>query len=129
MEGEVIFFYAVSALALGFAGINGLFMVTRRGRTARTTATVVSFTTVCPERVKRGNGKWAQVSYKVGSKVYTPTQRIQVPMSAVIGSKVTVRYDRITPQKLYSFSGKRIMTGAVIGIICLVLGIGRSIYY
>lgn len=120
MEGEVIFLYGASALALGFAGINGFFMVTRRGRTARTTATVVSFTTVIPERVKRCNGKWAQVSYKVGSKVYTPSQRIQIPMSAVIGSKVTVRYDREAPQKLYTFSGKRIIAGTFMGILLLL---------
>ena len=128
MEKEIMFLYGTAFLSFAFAAVNGVLFWWKCGRTGKTTATVVSYKTVSAESMKRLNSKWAQVSYKVNQKVYNPTQRIQVPMTAVIGSKITVRYDREQPRKLYCFSVKRIVAGGAIGIICLAIAVGKSIY-
>lgn len=121
MGKEALFLYIISAAAFLFAAINMIWILIKRKKTAVTTATVVSVKTVSPERVKRLNSKWAQVSYKVGQRNYTSLSRIQVPMAAQIGSRVSVRYDKNQPEKLYMFSGRRVAAGLLVGIFCVIL--------
>lgn len=121
MSKEALFLYGMSAVAFLFAAINMIWILAMRKKTAVTTATVVSVKTISPESMKRLNSKWAQVSYKVGKKNYTPVCRIQVPMTAQIGSRVSVRYDKNQPEKLYAFSGKRMAAGLLTGIFCIIL--------
>lgn len=129
MEKEVIFLYGAAALAFGFAAANGIIMAMMRKKTGRTEATVVSYKTVSPENCKRFNSKWAQVSYQANHNMYTSSQYIQVSMAAVIGSKVTVYYNKEHPHKLYSFSLKRIWIGSLIGLIMLGAAVGREFYF
>lgn len=121
MSNEALFLYGMSAAAFLFAAINMILILAMRKKTAVTTATVVSVKTISPESMKKLNSKWAQVSYKVGKRNYTPVCRIQVPMTAQIGSRVPVRYDKNQPEKLYAFSGKRMAAGLLTGIFCIIL--------
>lgn len=125
MEKEVIFLYGAAVLAFGFSAVNGIILAMMQKKTGRTEAMVVSCKTVCPERCKRFNSKWAQVSYRVNHKMYTSSQYIQVPMAAVTGSKVTVRYNKEQPHKLYHFSIKRVWIGSMVGMIFLLAAVCR----
>ena len=119
MSRDIKFLYVIAIAALVFAAVNGILLVAKYGKTAKTIGTIVSVKTVYPESVKRFNSKWAKVSYKVDSRTYTSENQIQVSMWADIGDQVTVRYDKEHLEQLYSFSvWKAVFSGAV-GAFCL----------
>lgn len=108
MTGDIIFLYLIAVVSLAFAIFNGICFLIKRNRTAQTVGTIISITSPNPETEKARNSKWAKVSYKVDGRNVTSKNRVQVPMTAEIGSSVTIRYDIEQPDKLYSFSLLRI---------------------
>ncbi len=119
MKNESIFLICLAAAALIFAAVNLILDRKRKGRACHTIGTVISFSTVSPERVQSKNSKWATVSYRAGGKRYTSRRRIQVPMTARIGSPVKVCYDRERPEILYTASLSRFAAAAAVAALCL----------
>lgn len=104
MNQERNFLFYAAGVCLIFAAVNLLLFLGKRGRTCQTTGTVISFSTLSPEENGCRNSKWAVVAYRANGKSYTSRHRVQVPMTAGIGTPVTLRYDREHPEKLYTFS-------------------------
>ena len=105
----------ISAAALCFCLFNILQFLLNYNKTAQTVGTIISIKTPDPETSKFRNSKWAVVSYKVKGRIYQSHNRIQVPMSS------TVRYDKFTPEKLYSYSLFRIVVSFIIAAVFFVI--------
>ena len=127
MNNEVIFLYAVSIAAICFGLVNVVQFLLKRNKTAQTVGTIISVKTLNPETAKTRNSKWATVSYKVNDKIYQSQNRIQVPMTSQIGSTVRVRYDKSTPEKLYSFSVIRIIMSFIVAAICFLMAVFKFV--
>lgn len=109
MNNESVFLYILGAVALCFGIANLICLLLKYNRTDRTVGTIMSIKMPNPETAKTRNSKWATVSYKVDGRIYQSQNRIQVPMASQIGSTIKIRYDKLTPEKLYSFSVLRIV--------------------
>lgn len=127
MSNEMIFLYVISAVAFCFGLVDAVQFLLKHNKTAQTFGTIISIKMPNPETAKHRNSKWATVSYKVDGKTYQSRNRIQVPMASQIGSTVKVRYDRFTPEKLYSFSILRIIVSLLIAAICFSAAIFKLI--
>ena len=127
MNNEVIFLYVVSIAAICFGLVNVVQFLLKRNKTAQTVGTIISVKTLNPETAKTRNSKWATVSYKVNDKIYQSLNRIQVPMTSQIGSIVRVRYDKSTPEKLYSFSIIRIIMSFIVAAICFLMAVFKFV--
>ncbi len=123
MNNDTIFLSVIAAMALCFALINCMQFLLKRNRTAQTTGTIISIKMPNPETAKARNSKWAIVSYTVDGKVYQSQNRVQVPMALQVGSTVKVRYDRLSPEKLYSFSMLRIAVSILIAAVCILAAV------
>lgn len=123
MDNDAIFLYIIAAISFLFALYNCISLAIRRNKTAQIQGTIVSISMPNPETVKARNSKWAKVSYTISGKIYTSENRIQVPMSAQVGTSVMVRYDINQPQKLYSFSGVRVFIALFIAIVCVITAV------
>ena len=44
-------------------------------------------------------------------------------MSAEVGTKITIRYDALKPDMLYSFSWKKIGIALAVAAACIILGV------
>lgn len=118
-----MFLYLIAAASLIFSAYNGFCYFLKQNKTAQTTGTIISITSPNPETAKARNSKWAKVSYKVNDRKYTSQNRVQVPMTAQVGSLVKVRYDLKQPERLYSFSLVRSVVGFCILAICVVAAV------
>lgn len=118
-----MFLYLIAAASLIFSAYNGFCYFLKQNKTAQTTGTIISITSPNPETAKARNSKWAKVSYKVNDRKYTSQNRVQVPMTAQVGSLVKVRYDMKQPERLYSFSLVRSVVGFCISAICVVAAV------
>lgn len=118
-----MFLYLIAAASLIFSAYNGFCYFLKQNKTAQTTGTIISITSPNPETAKARNSKWAKVSYKVNDRKYTSQNRVQVPMTAQVGSLVKVRYDLKQPERLYSFSLVRSVVGFCISAICVVAAV------
>ena len=127
MNNEVIFLYVVSIAAICFGLVNVVQFLLKRNKTAQTVGTIISVKTLNPETAKTRNSKWATISYKVNDKIYQSQNRIQVPMTSQIGSTVRVRYDKSTPEKLYSFSIIRIIMSFIVAAICFLMAVFKFV--
>lgn len=127
MINDTTFLYIIAATALCFGGINCIQFLLKHNKTAQTIGTVISIKMPNPETAKARNSKWAKVSYKVGGKNYQSQNHIQVPMTSQIGSTVKIRYDKLNPKKLYSFSLQRIAISLLIAAICILAAIFKLI--
>lgn len=123
MNNDAIFLSVIAAVALCFGLINCMQFVLKRNRTAQTTGTIISIKMPNPETAKARNSKWAIVSYTVDGKTYQSQSRVQVPMALQVGSTVKVRYDRLSPEKLYSFSMLRIGVSILIAAVCILAAV------
>ena len=123
MNSDTIFLYIIAAAALCFGLINCIQFLLKRNRTTQTTGTIISIKMPNPETAKARNSKWAQVSYTVDGKSYQSQNRIQVPMALQTGSTVKIRYDKLNPEKLYSFSLLRITVSILIAAICILAAV------
>lgn len=121
MNNEKIFLYMISAAALCFCLFNIFQFLLNYNKTAQTVGTIISIKTLGPETSKFRNSKWAVVSYKVKGRIYQSHNRIQVPVSSQIGGAVKVRYDKFTPEKLYSYSLFRIVVSFIIAAVFFVI--------
>ena len=85
----------------------------------KTSGTIVSIKSTNPTNEKWRNAKLAEISYQVNNRNIVSKNRIQVPLASKVGTPITVRYDRNQPERIYSYSAKRIITGFLIsqGII------------
>ena len=99
-----------------------ILLLRHRSHTADVQAVVMSVSSALPERVKRNNSKWAQVSYQVDGITYRPLERVQVPMAAVVGSRVTVHYRLDDPGRIAVFSRTRLAASAILAVVLLILG-------
>ena len=127
MNNDTIFLYIIAALALCFGLINCIQFLLKRNKTAQTTGTIISIKMPNPESAKARNSKWAQVSYMADGKSYQSQNRVQVPMALQVGSTVKVRYDKLNPEKLYSFSLLRIAVSILIAAICILAAVFKLI--
>lgn len=123
MNNDTIFLSVIAAMALCFGLINCMQLLLKRNRTAQTTGTIISIKMPNPETAKARNSKWAIVSYTVDGKTYQSQNRVQVPMALQVGSTVKVRYDRLSPEKLYSFSMLRIVVSILIAAVCILAAV------
>lgn len=119
--------YMIAAAAVCFALVNCIQFLLKHGRTAQTAGTISSIVMPNAETAKARNSKWAEIIYTVNGKVYRPRKRIQVPMTSQIGDSVTVRYDIEDPEKLYRFSGSRIVISLLIAVLCVFAAIFKLV--
>ena len=127
MDSNTIFLYIIAAAALCFGLINCIQFLLKRNKTAQTTGTIISIKMPNPETAKVRNSKWAQVSYTVDGKSYQSQNRVQVPMALQVGSTVKMRYDKLNPEKLYSFSLLRIAVSILIAAVCILAAVFKLI--
>lgn len=121
MDNELVFLTIITIIILGFCIVNIVSYLINKNHTKETEGTVISVKMLNPKTEKMRNSKWAIVTYKVAGKNYTSQNRIQVPMSAEIGSHIPVHYNTKQPQTIYQFSAKRIVVSALIFIICMLI--------
>lgn len=125
MHNNTLLLYIIAALAIAYALGNAYGLFVKRARTSITEGSVYSIWTPQSKMIRFRNSKWAKIAYKVGKKQYISYNRIQIPMSAQIGTKITVRYDTLHPDMLYSFSWTKIGVAGVIAVTCLIIaGLG-----
>lgn len=120
MEMYFIYLAATLFLILGIGDLERSFI--SRSTTDFTTGEVLSTWSPNPEAVKRGNSKWAIFSYSINGKKYISKNRIQVSMTTKVGDKKTIRYDKKSPEKLYSFSIKRGVLLCTVSVVLFVIG-------
>ena len=96
MERDVIVLYMIAGVSFSFALFNCILFAIKHGKSMKTSGMIVSIKSTNPTNEKWRNAKLAEISYQV-----TP---------------ITVRYDRNQPERIYSYSAKRIITGFLIGI-------------
>lgn len=116
MERDVMFLYLIAGISFAFAVVNCILFVVKRGKTMQTEGTIISIKSTNPTNENWRNAKLAEVSYFVNGKNVISKNRLQVPLSALVGTHITVRYDRKQPEKIYSYSGKRIVIGFLVSI-------------
>ena len=120
MDNDTVILSIIASMALCFALVNCVCFLVKKNRTALAVGTVISVRMPNPETAKARNSKWAKISYRVNGKSYQSQNRIQVPMASQIGTQVTVRYDIANPERLYSFSGRRILMSLSVAVICIL---------
>lgn len=120
MDNDTVILSIIASMALCFALVNCVCFLVKKNRTALAAGTVISVRMPNPETAKARNSKWAKISYRVNGKSYQSQNRIQVPMASQIGTQVTVRYDIANPERLYSFSGRRILVSLSVAVICIL---------
>lgn len=123
MTKDVIILYLIAGVSFAFALFNCFLFVVKHGKTATADGTIVSIMNTNPINDKWRNAKLAVVSYLVDGKRIVSKNRIQVPMSSQTGTHLTVRYDKNQPEKIYSYSTKRIITGFLIGMGCMLIAV------
>lgn len=123
MERDVIFLCFIAGISFIFALYNSVLFAVKYGKTMKTTGMVVSIKSTNPTNEKWRNAKLAKVSYLVDGKNIVSKNRIQVSSASEIGTHIVVRYDKKQPEKLYSYSMKRIITGVLIGIASILIAI------
>jgi len=121
MERDMIFLYLVAGISFLFALYNCILFVVKRGKTTKTDGTIISIKSTNPANEKWRNVKLAKVSYLVNGKNVTSKNRLQVPLSAISGTHITIRYDRSRPEIIYSYSVKRIIISLLISAGCILI--------
>ncbi len=124
MNNEILFLAIIALVSLGFCIVNITCYLATVSHSKKAQGTVISIRTISPSTEKVRNSKWAAVTYQINGKIYTSENKIQIPMSAEIGSLVQIRYDTNRPEKLYSCSVKRIfISAAVVFGSLLIIGL------
>ena len=105
-EMEGLFLYILAAVSLLAAIAEGIGLLTDRGKTRETEATVVDAWVAAPGG--RYASKWARVHYVVDGRRSTSRERIQVPMAFQTGSRLKIRCRTDDPGRLCRRSVKRL---------------------
>lgn len=127
MERDVIILYLIAGISFAFALFNCILFVTKQGKTMKTDGTITSIKSTNPTNETWRNAKLAEVSYLVNGRSVVSKNQIQVPLSSKIGTHLTVRYDKKHPEKLYSYSAKRIVIGFLIGTGSVLIAVWMQI--
>jgi hypothetical protein len=120
MKKDVMFLYIIALACIAFTLFEGISLILMHGKTATVIGTIVDIKTAVSG--SKNNSKWAVVRYNVDEKTYTSSNRIQVPMSSVVGSQIQVCYCIDQPTKLYSGSFTRLVIAFIVAIICVIIG-------
>lgn len=127
MHQDIVALYVIAVVALCFGLVNCIQFLLKRNKTAQVVGNIISIKMPNPETAKSRNSKWAIVSYKVNGKNYQSKNRIQVPMASQVGWFITVRYDKSDPERLYSFSGTRIIISFLVAAVCMLAAVFKLI--
>ena len=114
MERDVIVLYMIAGVSFSFALFNCILFAIKHGKSMKTSGMIVSIKSTNPTNEKWRNAKLAEISYQVNNRNIVSKNRIQVPLASKVGTPITVRYDRNQPERIYSYSAKRIITGFLI---------------
>lgn len=128
MERDVIVLYIIAGVSFSFALFNCILFAIKHGKTTKTNGTIVSIKSTNPMNEKWRNAKLAEISYRVNDRNIVSKNRIQVPLTSKIGTPITVRYDRNKPERIYSYSAKRIIKGFLIGIGSVMIAVLMQIH-
>ncbi|UZT81146.1 hypothetical protein [Caproicibacterium sp. BJN0003] len=120
MKKDVIFLYIIALACIVFALVEGISLILMNGKTSTVIGTIVNIKTAVSG--SKNNSKWAIMRYNVDEKTYTSCNRIQVPMSSVVGSQIQVCYCIDQPTKLYSGSFTKLVIAFIVAVICVVIG-------
>ncbi|MFT9056102.1 MAG: hypothetical protein ABF449_05690 [Ethanoligenens sp.] len=120
MKKDVMFLYIIALVCIVFTLIEAISLILMHGKTATVIGTIVDIKTAVYG--SRNNSEWAVVRYNVDGKTYTSSNRMQVPMSSVVGSQIQVCYCIDQPNKLYSSSFTRLAIALIVAVICVVIG-------
>ena len=127
MERDVIVLYIIAGVSFSFALFNCILFAIKHGKTTKTNGTIVSIKSTNPTNEKWRNAKLAGISYAIFRNIVSKN-RIQVSSTSKIGTPITVRYDRNQPERIYSYSAKRIITGFLIGIGSVLIAVLMQIH-
>lgn len=122
LERDVIFLYMIVLVCIIFIIIEGISLIRMKGKTAVTIGTIIDIKTVVPESMKKNNSKWAIISYNVNGKHYTSSNRVQVPMSLVVGNQIKVHYCIDQPTILYNRSFAKLVIAFIVAVMCMIIG-------
>ena len=111
-----------------FALFNCILFALKHGKTMKTDGMIVSIKSTNPTNEKWRNAKLAEVSYLVNGKRIVSKNRIQVSLTSEIGTHIPIRYDRNQPDKIYSYSVKRIIIGFLIGVGSILIAVFMQIH-
>ena len=128
MEHDVIILYLIAGVSFTFALFNCILFALKHGKTMKTDGTIVSIKSTNPTNEKWRNAKLAEVSYLVNGKRIVSKNRIQVSLASDIGTHIPIRYDRNQPDKIYSYSVKRIIIGFLIGVGSILIAVFMQIH-
>lgn len=128
MKRDVIVLYIIAGVSFSFALFQCICFVIKRGKTMKTNGTIVSIKSTNPANEKWRNAKLAKVSYMVDGKNIVSKNRIQVPLASEIGTTLIIRYDRNQPERIYSYSVKRMIAGFLIGIGSIIIAVLMQIH-
>ena len=120
MGHDAVFLLWLAGAAALFALIDGATLLLKRRQTAWATGVITATHSPNAKTTSYRNSKWAEVAYTVGNTIYYSQSRIQVPLSARVGDAVNVRYDTQRPERLYTFSVKRVLIFAAMAAACLI---------
>lgn len=117
-----IFIFGVTAIAsIVYSAYQFIVYIINRKLISYTTGLIVDTKTVVPEPMKKNNSRLAIVKFRVDSKYYISSNRVQVPMSAQIGDEIKIAYFKDNPSKLFTTSLKGASIFFIIGIICIAI--------
>lgn len=128
MEHDVIILYLIAGVSVTFALFNCILFALKHGKTMKTDGIIVSIKSTNPTNEKWRNAKLAEVSYLVNGKRIVSKNRIQVSLTSEIGTHIPIRYDRNQPDKIYSYSVKRIIIGFLIGVGSILIAAFMQIH-
>lgn len=111
----------MGTLIIAFAVWQGLQLVRYKNKTKTVDANVIYSAYAFPKGSKY-NSKWATVSYFVQGKRYVSKRKIQVPLTADIGSIIKIRYYEANPNKIAEFSPKKFYISFIIGVLFFIIG-------
>lgn len=120
MEKNFIYIVAVIFLILGIVDLGRSLIL--KNKTGYVVGEVILIWQPNPEAVKKGNSKWATFSYIINGKNYTSQNRLQVSMNTKVGDRKIIKYDKKTPEKLYSFSVKRALVFFAVSALFFLVG-------
>ena len=121
MNSISVLLYIVALLALAYTAGHLFGFFIKHGRLTATEGTVYSISLNSTKKAK-AHTKWGKVQYKVKGKTYISQDLVQIPDTAEIGTKVTVRYDTEFPEKIYKFSWLPIIIALALAVVCAVVG-------
>lgn len=121
MDKNICFINVIIIIVLIFVLWQGIQIVFMTNRTTETQATIVETKFANSNGTKFRNSKWALVSYTVGNNTVVSENRIQVSMYAKVGEKIQVRYYKNYPQRIATFSFKKLAIGILVVAIFIIV--------